>query len=201
MSFDLKSILDTAKGNISKTASADSDTSDSNVADLVKMASAEGAAKGDNFVKMASAMGDILGDRAFDGFLAKVASSLGYSPEVTKVASLNDMLEDTMVNIMTKIAESVQGTSGAAVIGAQESEEAQIDELAAHHATQALLSAADVQQSLQGGDHLTAGQQMNSAVNNLEKAHEFAARTSNPAVHAQVQQATQVVTSLVPAEG
>lgn len=165
----------------------------------VKLASDAGIRDGENLMKVAAYVGDVIGDRV----VSRIAESFGYSPEVTKVASLQDIILDTF----TKIAEQVGGGTASGALAATDAEAAQVAEDAVHHATMAINAANDVIASLGQGDEHTAVQMLDSAKSSIQTAKEIASRVNHPAVNAHVQeaasavaQAASVAESYVPAQ-
>lgn len=166
------------------------------VESAVKTAHENGAREADNMMKVASAMGDVIGNRIADIVSARIATSFGYDPEVTKTASLQDIMYDALYTVaeQVKVAEQVVGTTANAAIASQKAEEVQIQELAAHHANLAAQSASDAVQSLQQGDEHTAAQAMNTAANAIEVAKQLSGRIpGNAAVVQHVTEASAIV--------
>lgn len=154
-------------------------------ADPVKLASEAGVRDAESMMKIATLMGDIVGQRA----VQVIAESFGYDPEVMKVASLQDVMFDSVL----KIAEQVNGTQASAAQSTTLAEQGQVDESAAHHANIAVRCATDAVQSLGQGDHHTAAQMLESAASNIQSATHHASRTANPAVHQLVNEAAAAV--------
>lgn len=197
MEKSIDQIMNDYYGDATKTASANDNSNVSN--EPVKLASDVGFSDGENLTKVAAYVGDIIGDRV----VSRIAESFGYSPEVTKVASLQDVLFDAF----TKIAEQVGGTTASGALAATDAESAQVAEDAVHHATMAVNAANDVTASLGQGDEHTAVQMLDSAKSSIQTAKELAARINHPAVNAHVQeaasavaQAASVAQSYVPAQ-
>lgn len=166
------------------------------VESAVKTAHVNGAHEADNMMKVAAAMGDVIGNRIADVVSARIAESFGYDPEVTKTASLQDIMYDALYSVaeQVKVAEQVVGTTANAAIASQKAEEVQIQEAAAHHANLAAQSASDAVQSLQQGDEHTAAQAMSTAANAIEVAKQLAARIpGNDAVANHVNEASSIV--------
>lgn len=153
--------------------------------DPVKLAAEAGIRDAEAMMKVASLMGDIVGHRA----VQVIAESFGYDPEVMKVASLQDVMLDSMI----KISEQVNGTQASASAATTLAEQGQVDESAAHHANIAVRAATDAVQSLGQGDQHTAAQMLNSAAASVQAAQHHASRTNNPAVHQMVAEASQTV--------
>jgi hypothetical protein len=151
----------------------------------IKIARDLGVRDSENLMKVAALVGDVIGERA----VAKIAESFGYDPEVMKVASIQDLLFDSII----KVAEQVTGTTVSAASATEHAENLQISESAAHHANAAATAAADAVQSLQQGDEHTCAQMMASATSHLQSAKQFAARVGIPEVHNHVNEAAQIV--------
>ena len=155
-----------------------------------KTAYEQGAMEAENMVKVAAALGDIIGNRVADVIEARITESFGYSPEVCKTASLQDIMYDAMY----KVAEQVGGTAAQSNVSTTLAEEAQIGETAAHHANLAAASAADAVQSLAQGDEHTATQALATAGQAIETAKELASRIpANAAVAQHVNDASAIV--------
>lgn len=166
-------------------------------ASAIKTAHENGMRDADNMMKVAAAMGDVIGNRIADVVETRIAESFGYSPEVAKTASLQDIMVDALYSVaeQVKVAEQVVGTTANAAIATQKAEEVQIQETAAHHANLAAQSASDAVQSLQQGDHHTATQMMSTAATAIETAKQMAARIpANAAVAQHVNEASAIVT-------
>lgn len=162
----------------------------------VKTAHENGAHEAENMMKVASAMGDVIGNRIADIVSSRIAESFGYDPEVTKTASLQDIMYDAIYRVaeQVKVAEQVTGTTANAAVASQHAEELQIQETAAHQANLAAQSSSDAVQSLQQGDEHTAAQAMNTAAAAIESAKQMAARIPyNAAVAQLVAEASAIV--------
>lgn len=187
--YQNNSLVDVA----TKSAGAQEPVANDTQADPVKIAHEAGVRDAENLMKVANVLGDVIGERV----VAKIAESFGHNPEVSKTASLQDMLLDTVV----KIAEQVTGNTAVGGASAVHAETLQIAESAAHHANLAVQSASDAVQSLHQGDEHTAAQQFATAANAIEQAQRFAARVQVPEVHQHVAECANIVNSAAGAAG
>jgi hypothetical protein len=192
--MDIANILARYRTDAVKTAGVEK--VETAVESAVKTAHENGAREADNMMKVAAAMGDVIGNRIADIVSSRIAESFGYDPEVTKTASLQEIMYDAMLSVaeQVKVAEQVTGNTFNGAVSTQKAEEVQIQELAAHHANLAAQSASDAVQSLQQGDEHTAAQAMNTAANAIEVAKQLAGRIpANAAVANHVNEASSIV--------
>lgn len=173
--MQLKDVLEQFKSR-QKTAS------EAPVNDPIKTAADLGVRDAENLVKAASFMGTVMGE----AFLQTVQSGF---EEMQKEAAL----QEEMLREYTKIAEQVGGTTASGVAAADQAEQLQLAESAAHHANLAVQASHDAVQSLSQGDEHTATQALSTAASAITKAKEFAAQTAIQEVHAHVEEAAGIV--------
>lgn len=143
-------------------------------ADLVKTAKDAGVEDGEKLVKLANHIGELIGTTAGNRAV-----------EIIKAAFV--VADDN------RSAVGGVSANGSGQQAANEAEDDQIAQLAAHHAELAGNAAKDAVDALGRGDEHTATQQFQTAAKSIETAKVLGAKTQNADAHAKIQAAAAIV--------